>query len=324
MPDATDDRRLGCLFRSLRSSHRVAEFAFDGSPPRRSLLLRAVTNGNTKAALYVDDIEGMLELETLDRHLFRGRNGTTALDRKHLYGGQVAAQALMAAARTVDSDRLPHSLHGYFLRPGRIDLPVILHVDPDRDGRSFSARHVSAVQDGAVIFSMLASFHRADPSHVLDDLPIASVPPPEACSPWNFDPAIDVREVTLTEWVDDRQLFTDCLWIRTSARLPDDPLVHACALVYLSDLGTGFGRMAKEIGVGGPSIDHTLSFHLPVRADDWVLLDMHPRKATGVRGYYDGTLRDREGTLAAVLTQECLLRTDHPPAQGKREPWDQR
>lgn len=274
--------------------------------------------------LYVEDVAGMLELEVLDRHLFRARNGTTALDRQNLYGGQVAAQALMAAARTVESDRLPHSLHGYFLRPGRIDLPVILHVDPDRDGRSFSARHVSAVQDGKVIFSMLASFHRAEPRHVLDEMPKPSVPPPEECAPWNFDPALDVREVTLTERADGRQLFTDCLWIRTTDRLPDDPLVHSCALVYLSDLGTGFGRTSEEIGIGGPSIDHALSFHLPVRADEWVLLDMQPRKATGVRGYYDGTLRERAGKLAAVVAQECLLRHDHPPASGKREPHSRR
>src|SRR5436190_18352591 len=99
------------------------------------------------------DMRSVLELEPLDRDLFRAHNAISARDRRSLYGGQVAAQALRAAGLTVDSDRYPHSLHGYFLRPGRPDLPVILHVDRDRDGRSFSARHVRAVQDGQVIFS---------------------------------------------------------------------------------------------------------------------------------------------------------------------------
>lgn len=260
--------------------------------------------------LYVDDVASMLELEELDRHLYRARNGSSSLKRQSLYGGQVAAQALMAAALTVEPDRLPHSLHGYFLRPGQVDRPVILSVDPDRDGRSFSARHVSAIQDGKVIFSMLASFHRGQPANLLDEVPNRSVPPPERCQAVHFDSAVDVREVTLSEVVDGRQLCSDCLWARAAAPVKDDPLVQACALVYLSDLGSGFGRMGPEIGRGGSSLDHALWFHEPVRADDWILLDMRPRTATGIRGLYDATMRDREGRLAAVVAQENLLVRD--------------
>ena len=105
-----------------------------------------------------DDLATLLTLERVDRDLFRGRNANYG-PRQTLYGGQVAAQCLLAAAATVEPDRLPHSFHGYFLRAGRVDLPVIFEVDRDRDGRSFSARHVVAVQDGEVIFSMITSFH---------------------------------------------------------------------------------------------------------------------------------------------------------------------
>src|SRR5207237_2658113 len=117
------------------------------------------------------DMASVLDLEPLDRDLFRAHNAASARERRSLYGGQVAAQALRAAGLTVDPDRYAHSLHGYFLRPGRADLPVILHVDRDRDGRSFSARHVRAVQDGKVIFSMLASFYRNELSATYDAVP---------------------------------------------------------------------------------------------------------------------------------------------------------
>jgi acyl-CoA thioesterase II len=258
--------------------------------------------------LYVDDVASMLELEEVDRNLYRARNGATSKQRLSLYGGQVAAQALMAAALTVESGRLPHSLHGYFLRPGQIDRPVILSVDPDRDGRSFSARHVAAVQDGKVIFSMLASFHHGKPANVLDQAPIKSVAPPAECRDFSFDPAVEVREVTHTAVVDGRQLFTDCLWARTASAVPDDPLIQCCALVYLSDLGSGFGQMGPEVGTGGSSIDHAIWFHEQIRADDWVLLDMRPRTATGIRGLYEASMRDQNGRLAAVVAQENLLR----------------
>src|SRR3982750_3502648 len=116
------------------------------------------------------DLADLLVLEQLDRDLFRGENERGARERMSLYGGQVAAQALRAAGATVPPERLPPSLHGFFLRRGRVDLPVILHVDRDRDGGSFSARHVRAVQDGEVIFSMVASFHERVDSATLDPL----------------------------------------------------------------------------------------------------------------------------------------------------------
>src|SRR5271156_2206691 len=124
------------------------------------------------------DLPALLTLERVDRDLFRGRNADYG-PRQTLYGGQVAAQCLLAAAATVEPDRLPHSLHGYFLRAGRNDLPVILEVDRDRDGRSFSARHVIAVQDGEVIFSMITSFHAESEGGIFDGAPRRDVPAPE-------------------------------------------------------------------------------------------------------------------------------------------------
>jgi acyl-CoA thioesterase-2 len=266
---------------------------------------------------YAEDLATTLELEQLDRDLFRGVNTVMAKERSSLFGGQVCAQALMAAALTVAPDRQPHSLHGYFLRPGQIDKPVLLHVDRDRDGKSFSARHVAAVQDGEVIFSMLASFHGGGTESRFDDVgpgPSGSgggddVPAPEDCPAYRADRLLEIRQVTLTEVLDGQQLYSDSLWIRAAHALADDPLVQACALAYLSDLGTGFGRVQLPgVGRGGPSIDHALWFHEPIRADDWVLLQLWPWKATPGRGLYRGALRDRDHRLGATVAQEHLLR----------------
>lgn len=258
---------------------------------------------------YAEDMATTLELERLDRDLFRGVNTVMAKSRASLFGGQVAGQALMAAGLTVPPGLVPHSLHGYFLRPGLIDKPVVLQVDRDRDGRSFSARHVSAIQDGEVIFSMLASFHSLDATTVFDDAGDIDAPPPEECPPYRADSLVEIRQVTLTEIVDGHQLYSDSLWVRVARPLADDRLLHMCALTYISDMGTGFGRVRLEgVGNGGPSIDHALWFHEPIAADDWVLLEQWPWKAVKGRGLYRGALRDQSGRLGGTLAQEHLLR----------------
>jgi acyl-CoA thioesterase-2 len=253
---------------------------------------------------WAEDLRSLLTLERLDRDLFRGRNANYG-PRQTLYGGQVAAQCLLAAAATVEGDRLPHSLHGYFLRPGRSDLPVVLPVDRDRDGRSFSARHVVAVQEGEVIFSMVTSFHAERDGGVFDDAPRREVPEPEDTPKGGWIPLLEVREVTPTDFL--KGVFTDCLWVRSAAPLGDDPLLHRAGLTYLSDLGSGFGQQKALIGRGGPSIDHSMWFQEDIRADDWVLVDLRPVKALGGRGTYQGSLRNRRGVLGATLFQEHLL-----------------
>ena len=249
----------------------------------------------------------LLDLEVLDRDLFRGRN--VAGDRRRLYGGQVAAQALRAAGLTVPDDRVPHSFHGYFLRPGIPDRPVILQVDRDRDGGSFSARHVRAVQDGEVIFSMLASFAVERPGGELDALPRPEHRPPEDVGPSDKLLLLDVIEIHPLAVEGNRVTHPDALWIRVHDPLPDDRLARACAIAYLSDLGTGFGQVDVEgVGTGGPSIDHVMWFRLDVDPCDWLLLDLRPGAAARGLGVYTGTVRDRHGALAALLAQEMLLR----------------
>jgi len=254
-----------------------------------------------------DNLGQILDIERLDRDLFRGIHATNAAERASLFGGQVAAQALMAAGLTVDGDRHPHSLHGYFLRRGRPDRPVLLYVDRDRDGRSFSARHVSAVQEGEVIFSMLASFHVDEPGGTYDAAPSELSPLDDTVQSHSF--LLEIRAPSPLMTDDGRPTFPDCLWIRAADPLPDDRLSQAAALTYVSDLGSGFGQVRQaDLPVGGPSIDHAVWFQTPIRVDEWVHLRIWPVKAGGGRGLYLGALRDREGRLGASLTQEMLLR----------------
>jgi acyl-CoA thioesterase-2 len=254
-------------------------------------------------------VAAVLDVETLDRDLFRAHNEPGARKRPSLYGGQVAAQALRAAGATVPAERLPHSLHGYFLRPGLTDRPVILHVDRDRDGGSFSARHVRAVQDGEVIFSMIASFHVREEGPTFDAVPTQGGAEADTLPPRPSPLLVDVREITPTRIADGQVRHSDRFWVRVASRLPDDPLVHACAVAYISDLGSGFGQLeVPGLSAGGPSIDHTLYFHEPIRADDWMLLELWPLKAGSSRGVYSGSLRSDDGRLGAVVMQEMLLR----------------
>ncbi len=173
-----------------------------------------------------DDLPALLTLERVDRDLFRARNANLG-PRQTLYGGQVAAQCLMAAAATIEDEvRLPHSFHGYFLRPGRTDLPVVLRVERDRDGRSFSARHVVAVQEGEVIFSMLTSFHAERESGVYDGAPQRRAPEPEDTPKGGRMALVEVREVTPTDFL--KGVFTDCLWARSSVSLGRQPAAASC------------------------------------------------------------------------------------------------
>lgn len=260
-----------------------------------------------------DDLATLLDLEELDRDLFRGCNAVGSAERRSLFGGQVAAQALRAAGMTVPADRAPHSLHGYFLRPGRADRPVILHVDRDRDGRSFSARHVRAVQDGEVIFSMLASFHEDQASGTYDALPTVTADPPTKGGGWMGENLLEVHELTPFRVEDGRLRFPDTFWVRVRTPLPDDRLTRACALTYISDLGSGFGQVqVPDLGSGGPSIDHAVWFQADLPADDWMLLHLVPNKAGGLRGVYTGVVRSPSGTLGLMCAQEVLFREPPP------------
>jgi len=261
-----------------------------------------------------DEMLTWLDLERIDRDIFRGR--PSPWERQStLYGGQVAAQALMAAARTLPEGRVPHSLHGYFLRPGDHGQPVTFIVDRDRDGRSFSARRVAAMQDGQVIWEMACSFaETAAGAEYAPDAP-ADVPGPE------ISPEIDVRhhailDVRIPGATEDPPSWPiDRAWARVNRPLGADPLVHACLHAFTSDITTGFVALGLDGSPNvGPSIDHAIWFHHLSPADDWTLYDCTPAKIGGHRGLYTGTVHDQQGRLVAVIAQEMLLRPPRPNA----------
>lgn len=253
----------------------------------------------------------LLDLEELDRDLYRG---TLVFDDPYpLYGGQVAAQALRAAGGTVPEGRLPHSLHGYFLRGGDAARPTIFRVDRDRDGRSFSARRVVAIQGGEVIFNMSVSFQRP-----ADDVDRQVHPAPEAPEPRTLPASPVPRLFSMESRVPPQPYaaadFPTRLWSRCTAPLPDDDLLHACVLTYLSDISSGLIGLHDGPARSGSSLDHAVWFHRPVRMDDWVLMDLVPQTVAAGRGWYTGTIHTGGGVLAASLTQEVLFRTPRDAA----------
>jgi acyl-CoA thioesterase-2 len=254
-----------------------------------------------------------VELERIDRDIFRGQ--PTVWPREgSLYGGLVAAQALMAAARTVPAGREPHSLHGYYLRAGDPKAPVVYSVDRDRDGRSFSARRVAAIQDGQVIWDMACSFHEPVDGPEYSPPADPSVRPPDTSAVLvdHSHPILDIR-VPQAPSEGDIRMPIDQAWIRVNVALPDDVLLHACMHTYASDATTGFGRLAVDgVPAAGPSIDHALWFHRITRADDWIFYDCSAQKVGAHRGLYTGTVHDLDGNLVAILAQEMLLRPPRP------------
>jgi acyl-CoA thioesterase-2 len=252
------------------------------------------------------DVLDMLELETVEENLYRAN--LVFAEERALYGGQVAAQALHAAGLTVSPQRRVHSLHGYFLRTGDTHRPTVYQVFRDRDGRSFSARRVVAIQRGEVIFSMSASFHlpQDGPGDQAEPMP-ATQPPSEL-------PRTDQWRLFSMEARMPAQPFRETapmvtrFWARAQIPLPDDPLIHACVLTYLSDISTGIMPAADGSTRSGPSLDHAIWFHGPVDMTDWVLMDHHPRVSGHGRGWYTGSVFTEAGTLVASLAQEQLFR----------------
>jgi acyl-CoA thioesterase-2 len=281
----------------------------------RSLLLRRNVDDEAEGATGPAGFNELLAIEELDRNLYRAVNDRNP-ERSHLYGGQVAAQALLATGLTVPEGRHPHSVHGYFLRPGMIERPILLHVERDRDGHSFSTRHVVAVQDGSVIFDMTASFHIDEEGGEHGPPLPDGVTPPEAMErSWynRFFTTIDLCAFPTGLPPFSRIGMGSRLWTRIAEPLPDDRLLHACGVLYLSDLGTGFAAYELEgVPRGGPSLDHALWFQRPIRADEWILIDLVPVKTGGGRGLYTGTMHARDGRLGATLAQEILARPAPP------------
>jgi len=279
----------------------------------------------------VQDLLNILDLEPLEVNLFRGRSPQVGWQR--VFGGQVIGQALVAAVRTVDASRPPHSMHAYFLLPGDPKVPIIYDVDRMRDGKSFTTRRVTARQHGQPIFSMLASFH-ADEAGLEHQAKMPDVPPPESLPseaemrekilPMMPDPVrryyererpIELRPVEFERYLGKK--FPDGrfnVWIKTTGRLPDDPAIHQCVLAYTSDMGlldtalVPHGRTLFEKEFMAASLDHALWLHRPFRADEWLLYAQETPNLHGSRGFGRGLIFTRDGILVASVAQEGLVR----------------
>lgn len=278
----------------------------------------------------VQDLLKILDLEQLEVNLFRGLSPQAGWQR--VFGGQVIGQALVAACRTVDG-RLAHSMHAYFLLPGDPKVPIIYDVERTRDGKSFTTRLVKAVQHGQPIFTMSVSFHNNetgfDHQAKMPEVPFPEDLPSEAevrerILPMMPDPVrkyyererpIELRPVEFGRYRGKK--FEDGrfnVWIRTTGRLPDDPAIHQCVLSYASDmtlLDTALvphGRTLFEKDFMAASLDHALWLHRPFRADDWLLYAQDSPNLQGGRGFARGLIFRRDGTLAASVAQEGLIR----------------
>jgi len=279
----------------------------------------------------VQELLATLDLETIERDIFRG--STPKGDRTRVFGGQVVAQALVAATRTVEG-RAAHSLHAYFLLPGDPALPILYEVDRIRDGRSFTTRRVVAVQKGEAIFSMSVSFH--DDEEGFDHaFPMPEVPDPEALPSeqllregslgalpepvrryFGRERPIEVRPVDMSRYVRPGQARPprQHIWIRTAAPLPDDPAVHRTVLAYASDMTlldtalVAHGRSIFDRDLQLASLDHALWLHRPFRVDDWLLYSQDSPSASGARGFTRGLVHARDGRLVASVAQEGLIR----------------
>jgi len=278
----------------------------------------------------IDDLLDLLDLEDIDLDIFRGRN--EAARSRRIFGGQVAAQSLVAAARTVEG-QLAHSLHGYFLRPGDPTVPVVFTVDRIRDGRSFTTRHVVVRQKGRAIFNMSVSFQQHERGYE-HQMPMPDAPDPESLPTraelvrrhferipesdrlWVTQPRpVDVRHVELpTFFGGGPRSGQNLVWMRVPRTLDDDPALHQRLLAYMSDLTLldntvlPHGRNGRLGPLMVASIDHSIWFHRVFRVDAWLLYVQDSPAAAGARGFARGTLFARDGTLVASVAQEGLLR----------------
>jgi len=267
----------------------------------------------------LNDLVGLLGLETLEENLFRGVSQDLGLPQ--LFGGQVLGQALSAASQTVDPVRRAHSLHGYFLRPGDPHRPVVYQVDAVRDGGSFTTRRVTAIQKGRPIFFCSASFHGEEAS--LDH----QTEMPDVVSPERLIESgarlarFDNHPIEFlldSEAWEAGQPARKRVWFRLRGELPDDPAPHRNLLAYSSDFNllttalVPHGLDFRDPSLQIASLDHAIWFHHEVRVDDWLLYDMDSPWAGGARGFARGSLYDRQGRLVASTAQEGLTRLRHP------------
>ncbi|XP_022147404.1 uncharacterized protein LOC111016341 [Momordica charantia] len=288
-------------------------------------------------------VEKILHLEPLEANIFQGITLPDAPKFGKVFGGQLVGQALAAASKTLDCLKLVHSLHVYFLLVGNFDMPIIYQVHRMRDGNSFATRRVDAIQRGNIIFTLLASFQKEEEGF---DHQIAKMPP--VPSPDTLLSMEDLRERRITDPALPRTYrnkvaskpFTPwpieirfCepnkstnqtksppsvkYWFRARGKLSDDQALHRCVVAYASDLvfiSVSLNpHRRKGLRTTSVSLDHSIWFHRPLRADDWLLFVIHTPSAYNARGFVSGEMFNQKGELVASLTQEGLIRKARSP-----------
>ncbi|WP_372700082.1 acyl-CoA thioesterase [Arthrobacter sp. JSM 101049] len=279
---------------------------------------------------------GLLDLEgdgltRTDEDIFVGRTPPQSRDR--VFGGQVLGQSIIAASRTVDGERPIHSMHGYFLRPGDVKLPITFGVERLRDGRSFSARRVHAYQKGQPILSMIASFQEpADGLEHQVEMP-DGIPDPESlpttadvigkvnhpiAREWAFQRPFDIRYVAKPIYFEPpsgtERTATNAVWMKTYEQLPDDPALHRAALAFGSDYTLLESVLRRHglpwitPGMSVASLDHAMWWHRDVKVDDWLLYVQESPSSSGARGLGQGRFFTRDGRLVATVAQEGMVR----------------
>lgn len=282
----------------------------------------------------------LLDLEPLEHNIYRGYNRDIGSGR--VFGGQVMAQALVAAQRTVEEGRSAHSVHGYFILPGDLAAPIVYFVDRLRDGGSFTTRRVTAIQHGQAVFNMSASFHRRE-AGIEHQAAMPDVPPPDELPseleliraradriPTDLRPVltqdrpIDFRLIDADPFDATPRSPVRQLWVRAIGAMPDDLLAHQAVLAYASDYGLlaaavqPHGLTIRDPTLQAASLDHALWLHRDFRIDDWLLYTMDSPAAAGARGFARGSVYTRDGQLVASVAQEGLLRIRDPRARARK------
>jgi acyl-CoA thioesterase-2 len=279
----------------------------------------------------LDHLLALLDLEPIEQDIFRGRNRDIGSGR--VFGGQVLAQALVAARRTVEAERIAHSLHGYFILPGDLQAPIVYFVERQRDGNSFATRRVVAIQHGRPIFNLAASFQiiETGPEH---QLPMPDVPSPEELpreldliraiagripeplrAVYTQDRPIDFRPVDpVNPFQPERREPVKHVWLRATGTMPNELVQHQAVLAYASDYGLlGTALLPHALSFQMPqlqaaTLDHAMWFHRPFRVDQWLLYTTDAPSTAGARGFTRGSIFSEDGLLVASVAQEGLLR----------------
>jgi acyl-CoA thioesterase-2 len=285
----------------------------------------------------IEELLQLMELEPLEVNLFRGESRDIGTSR--VFGGQVLAQSIIAASRTVDEGVI-HSLHAYFLRAGDAEAPIVYNVDRNRDGRSFKSRRVVAIQHGRPIFTMAASF-QLEQEGLTHQLEMPDVPMPEELSSESDIPEdrlervppllrrwftrtgpFDFRPVRKTDIFNPQpQPPTSNIWFRLNEKIEVSDLMHRALMAYASDfhlVGTavlphGISFLQEDLLMA--SLDHGMWFHRPARVDDWLLYSCDSPSSSGGRGLARGLIYARDGRLIASTIQEGMIRVGKPPAE---------